>query len=177
MTSFDPYFRVGTVEFKDSTFYKLGRATQLITHVADTYLQAHHGLRYSSFLVLLILRTKGPCPQHVIAESLGVSRPSITQRIAPLMERGLVHGERQPGVPRSIVASLTDSGRDLIDAAWPGLEKAFVTVDEDVDHSFLTEQLDLLIANAERALEELPAVPVASLPRQDEGTTPQPASA
>jgi DNA-binding MarR family transcriptional regulator len=151
------------VEFKDSTFYKLGRATQLITHVADTYLEAHHGLRYSSFLVLLILRTKGPSPQHVIADALGVSRPSITQRIGPLMERGLVHGERQPGVPRSIVASLTDDGRALIDAAWPGLEKAFVTVDTEVDHEFLTEQLDLLIANALQALDELPAAPATPL--------------
>lgn len=152
------------MEFKDSTFFKLGRATQLITHVADTYLEAHHGLRYSSFLVLLILRTKGPCPQHVIAEALGVSRPSITQRIGPLMERGLVHGERQPGAPRTVIASLSEDGRRLIDAAWPGLEKAFVTVDEDVDHEFLAEQLDLLIGNSLQALEELPAAPAKELP-------------
>ncbi|MCB4208223.1 MarR family winged helix-turn-helix transcriptional regulator [Arthrobacter sp. UM1] len=151
------------MEFKDSTFYKLGQATQLITHVADTYLEAHHGLRYSSFLVLLILRTKGPCPQHVIAESLGVSRPSITQRISPLMERGLVHGERSPESPRSIVASLTEDGLALIDAAWPGLEQAFVTVDREIDHEFLTDQLDLLIANATQALDELPAAPAVPL--------------
>ncbi|GAA1351607.1 MarR family transcriptional regulator [Falsarthrobacter nasiphocae] len=151
------------MEFKDSTFYKLGRATQLITHVADTYLESHHGLRYSSFLVLLILRTKGPSPQHVIADALGVSRPSITQRIAPLVERGLVSVERNPESPRSVVASLTDEGLGLINEAWPGLERAFFTVDADVDHEFLTEQLDLLISNATQALEELPAPPAVRL--------------
>ena len=41
----------------DSTAFKLHKATVLVDGVADRYLHGGHGIRYSSFLVLLMVGT------------------------------------------------------------------------------------------------------------------------
>jgi DNA-binding MarR family transcriptional regulator len=134
----------------DSTAFKLHRATVLIDRVADDYLVREHGIRYSAFVVLLMARVLGEASQTAIAENLAVSRASITQRIAALVERGLVDVRQAPTDSRANVVRLTAAGQHLFDSAWRGLEAHQAGLDEGVDDVALAAQLDTLIANGLR---------------------------
>ena len=129
----------------NSTAFKLHRATLLIDRIADDYLQQHHGIRYAPMLVLLMARLLGPTSQQRIAENLGVSRASVSQRVTPLVAEGLLVIEKLDG--RTHRVSLTDRGREVFDAAWAGLESHQSPLDDGVDEAALAAQLDRLIAN------------------------------
>ena len=129
----------------NSTAFKLHRATLLIDRIADEYLQQHHGIRYAPMLVLLMARLLGPTSQQKIAENLGVSRASVSQRVTPLVAEGLLEIEKLDG--RTHRVTLTDHGREVFDAAWAGLESHQSPLDDGVDEAALAAQLDRLIAN------------------------------
>ncbi len=131
-----------------SAAFKLHRATALIDRVADGYLEREHGIRYAPFLVLLMVRLMGEPSQQAIASNLDVSRASITQRVSALVERGLLTTAPDPDDARALRVSLTEPGRELIDAAWSGLERHQNGLDEGIDEPALVAQLDRLIANA-----------------------------
>ena len=134
----------------DSTAFKLHRATLIIDRLADDYLQQHHGIRYAPMLVLLMVRLLGPTSQQAIAENLGVSRASVSQRVTPLVADGLLVIEKLDG--RTHRVTLTDHGRELFDTAWNGLENHQSTLDEGVDEAALAAQLDRIIANGMKLL-------------------------
>ena len=134
----------------DSTAFKLHRATLIIDRLADDYLQQHHGIRYAPMLVLLMVRLLGPTSQQAIAENLGVSRASVSQRVTPLVADGLLVIEKLDG--RTHRVTLTDRGRELFDTAWNGLENHQSTLDEGVDEAALAAQLDRIIDNGMKLL-------------------------
>ncbi|WP_035776726.1 MarR family winged helix-turn-helix transcriptional regulator [Arthrobacter sp. H5] len=140
------------MDLRNSTVFKLHRATVLVNRVADNYLLAGHGIRYAPFLLLLVVRINGPSKQQSIADSLGVSRASVTQRVQLLSARGLLDVRIHEGDPRSNLVDLTLSGRRLTDAAWHGLETELGRVDRGVDDAVLREQLDRLIDNSTATL-------------------------
>jgi DNA-binding MarR family transcriptional regulator len=135
-------------DITDSTVFKLHRATALLDRIADLYLQREHGIRYSQFLPLLIVRVIGEPTQSRIADNLGVSRASVTQRIAPLVADGLLAVRQHPTDARAKLVTLTERGTTLVDAAWAGLTAHQDGVEDGVDDSVLAAQLDRLIANA-----------------------------
>lgn len=139
-------------DFTESTAFKLHRATVLIDRVADGYLEREHGIRYAPFLVLLMVRVLGEPSQQAIASNLDVSRASITQRVSALVDRGLLTTAPDPDDARALRVSLTPVGRELIDAAWAGLERHQDGLDDGIDEPALAAQLDRLIANAVTAL-------------------------
>ncbi|MCU1439114.1 MAG: hypothetical protein JWP85_111 [Rhodoglobus sp.] len=135
-----------------STAFKLHRATVLIDRVADDYLVREHGIHYSHFAVLLMVRVLGHTSQQAIAANLAVSRASITQRVSALVERGLLAVAPDPDDARANVVRFTARGSALVDSAWVGLEHHQSGLDEGVDESALAAQLDVLIANGMRIL-------------------------
>jgi DNA-binding MarR family transcriptional regulator len=135
-----------------SPVFKLHRATALVDRVADHYLQEHHGIRYSAFLVLLTIGTAGRLTQRQIADRLDVSRASITQRLGPLLDDDLVTARPHPEDARANTISLSRTGAELLERAWRGLETHQDGVDEGVDVRALVEQLDRIIGNALRVL-------------------------
>ena len=135
-----------------STAFKLHRATVLIDRVADDYLVREHGIRYSHFVVLLMVRVLGETNQQAIAANLAVSRASITQRVATLVDRGLLDVAVDPQDARANVVRFTPAGAALVEGAWAGLERHQSGLDEGVDEPALATQLDLLIANGVRIL-------------------------
>ena len=142
------------MDLRQSTVFKLHRATTLVNRVSDEYLNAHHGIRYAPFLVLLAIRIAGPSPQQAIARSLDVSRASVTQRVQQLRQQGLVDVTISTQDQRVNEVALTLSGRRLTDAAWHGLEATLDEVDQGVDDTGLRRQLDRLIANCTAALDD-----------------------
>ena len=136
----------------ESAVFKLHRATALVDRVADRYLQEHHGIRYSGFLVLLTVGTVGQQTQRQIADRLDVSRASITQRLGRLLHDGLVTARPHPDDARANTISLSGKGAALLERAWQGLESRQDGVDAGVDVKVLIQQLDRIIDNALRAL-------------------------
>jgi len=132
----------------DSTAFKLHKATVLVDRVADRYLHERHGIRYSSFLVLLMVGTLEEPTQREIADSLNVSRASITQRVGQLIADDLVTTRQDSDDARAKTVSLTGKGAGLLHRAWNGLESHQDGLDAGVDEVALVRQLDQLIANA-----------------------------
>jgi DNA-binding MarR family transcriptional regulator len=60
--------------------------------------------------VLNRLRNDGPQPMRVIAETLGLSRPSTTTIVDRMEDMGLVRRERGSSDGREIIVRLTESG-------------------------------------------------------------------
>ena len=136
----------------ESPVFKLHRATALVDRVADRYLQEHHGIRYSAFLVLLTVGTLGQQTQREIADKLDVSRASITQRLGRLLDDDLVTARPHPDDARANTISLSLKGAALLERAWHGLETHQDGVDAGVDVKVLVQQLDRIIDNALRVL-------------------------
>jgi DNA-binding MarR family transcriptional regulator len=139
-------------DITNSTAFKLHQATLIVDRIADDYLQREHGVRYAPFLVLLMARITGPTSQQSIAAALGVSRASITQRVATLVADGLLEVTKDPDDSRANIVRLTKSGATKVTAAWRGLEMHESGIDDGVDEAALQEQLDRIISNGRRAL-------------------------
>jgi len=138
----------------DSTAFKLNRAAVLIERIADNYLRQSHGIRYAPFLVLMMASLTGPTSQQAIAANLGVSRASVTQRVAALVADGHLAVTINPRDARANLVSLTVSGAEVFDRAWAGLESRQDGLDTGIDERALASALDRLIANAIAALGE-----------------------
>lgn len=138
--------------FQTSAAFKLHQATLLIDRIADQYLTREHGIHYAPFLVLLMVRVLDQPSQQQIAAALGVSRASVTQRAAALTERGLIEVRKHRTDARTNVVALTASGAELVERGWAGLERHQDGLDEGVDESALTTQLDRIITNGIRIL-------------------------
>ncbi len=139
-----------TESIVDSTAFKLHRVTALLDRVADAYLRTEHGIRYPAFLVLLMVRVLGEPSQQRIAANLGVSRASITQRIAALAGDGLLTTRTDATDSRANIVTLTARGSAVLDAAWSGLDAHQAGLDEGVDEEALVAQLDRILANGAR---------------------------
>lgn len=102
----------------------IGRISQLQREVflAQRATFARHGLDVPSFDVLAALRRAGPpyqlTPTELMRTAL-VTSGAITQRLDRLEDRGLITRERSRDDGRAVVVSLTDAGRDALDAALP----------------------------------------------------------
>jgi DNA-binding MarR family transcriptional regulator len=102
----------------------IGRISQLQREVymAQRATFARHGLDVPSFDVLAALRRAGPpyqlTPTALMRTAL-VTSGAITQRLDRLEERGLITRERSRDDGRAVVVSLTDEGRQALDAALP----------------------------------------------------------
>ncbi len=139
-----------TPSITDSAAFKLHRVTALLDRVADAYLQSEHGIRYSAFLVLLMVRVLVEPSQQRIAANLGVSRASVTQRVGALVEEGLLATRADPADSRANLVALTARGAALLDAAWSGLDTHQAGLDDGVDEEALVAQLDRILANGAR---------------------------
>ncbi|MFF4156125.1 MarR family winged helix-turn-helix transcriptional regulator [Streptomyces sp. NPDC001678] len=118
---------------------RLNRLHQLVnTELRRTF--AAHDLDGASFDVLATLRRNGPphrlTPAELMRSSM-VTSGAITQRLDRLEARGLVTRTRSDHDGRSVVVSLTDEGRALIDRALP-------------DHIATEERLLAALSPAER---------------------------
>ena len=102
----------------------IGRISQVQreVHLAQRATFARHGLDVPSFDVLAALRRAGPpyqlTPTALMRTAL-VTSGAITQRLDRLEERGLITRQRSRDDGRAVVVSLTDAGREALDAALP----------------------------------------------------------
>jgi len=137
---------------------RIQRASRLLEQGLSDYF-AGHGLQLWEFDILSTLLRSGP-PYQLTAGALGrasmISSGAVTNRIDRLAARDLVTRETDPANRRSVVITLTASGRDLINSALPGhignenrLLSALATADQ--------QQLASLLRTLLAALGDLPS--------------------
>lgn len=140
---------------QESLAFALHRATVLVDRAADLFLRSRHDLSYPLFSVLLLVGHNDRPTQREIADMLGVSRASITYRVAELSRRGLITTRPSPVDARAHNLSLTAEGGALLTAAWRDLESAEDGIDDGVDVAPLIRQLDTIAANADAFIRTL----------------------
>ncbi|MGP3929096.1 MarR family winged helix-turn-helix transcriptional regulator [Nonomuraea sp. KM88] len=98
---------------------RISRAAQTLSK-RNRAVFARHELQPWEFDILATLRRSGP-PYQMTAGGLSgasmVTSGAITNRIDHLVSRDLVTRETDPDNRRSVLITLTDAGRDLIDQA------------------------------------------------------------
>ncbi|MEW9528406.1 MarR family winged helix-turn-helix transcriptional regulator [Microbispora sp. NPDC049125] len=102
-----------------ATFARLSQVAAQVTAIVAEVL-ARHGLRGGEFDVLAALRRSGP--PHILIPSelsavLMMSRAGMTNRIDRLEAAGLVERHLDPADRRSFQISMTEHGRNVVDAA------------------------------------------------------------
>ncbi|TFB84130.1 MarR family transcriptional regulator [Cryobacterium algoricola] len=100
---------------------RLNRAAIAVeSRLADTF--ARHALDSASFDVLATLLRSG-APYRItpveLARDAMISTSAVAQRLNKLETRGLVRRAANPNDGRGTLVTLTDSGRELIEAALP----------------------------------------------------------
>jgi DNA-binding MarR family transcriptional regulator len=113
-----------------------------------------HDLEYWEFDVLAALRRAGPpyrlSPGQLLHETL-VTSGTMTNRVDRLTYRGFVTRHDHPKDRRGVLVQLTDSGKDVVDAALAELmaaERQIMGALNAADHDQLTRTLKLLLARS-----------------------------
>lgn len=132
---------------------RLARVQRLVeAEVRATF--ARHDLDAPSFDVLATLRRNaaagGLTPAGLMRSGM-VTSGAITQRLDRLEERGLVQRSPSDADRRSVLVSLTDAGRDLVDAALPD----HVATEDRLLSGLDAGQRELLASTLRTLLEQL----------------------
>ena len=82
---------------------------------------AEEQLSMSGFAALWALRVSGEMEGREVAAEVGIARSSFSGLANRLEGRGLIQRRQHPGDGRSVLFSLTEAGRVMLDRAWPNL--------------------------------------------------------
>ncbi len=100
----------------------LMRVQQLVIGRLDALLRPH-GLTFARYeaLVLLVFSSRGSLPLGKMGERLQVHPTSVTSIMRRLESAGLVRRVPHPEDGRAVLAEITQSGRDVVEAATADL--------------------------------------------------------
>lgn len=97
-------------------FGRIGQLAGLLGPPVEAVL-ARHGLGAGEFDVLTALRRAGvPCKPSQLSDQLMMSRAGMTSRLDRLERAGWIERHLDPADRRSLRITLTESGREVIDA-------------------------------------------------------------
>src|ERR1700757_1629599 len=131
----------------------LSRVSRLARHldIARRGASAAHGLERWEFDVLSALRRAGPpfqlTPGALLRATL-VTSGTMTNRIDRLAAEGLVRREPDPRDKRGGLVTLTEQGRERVDAALAGLlrrERALLAGLDDAERRHLADLMRILL--------------------------------
>lgn len=71
----------------------------------------------AAYTVLFTLQREGPQRMTAISKHLGIGKPTLSRQLAALAERGFITKTADPADGRALVVSLTDEGRERLEAA------------------------------------------------------------
>jgi DNA-binding MarR family transcriptional regulator len=118
---------------------------------AEHFLQAHHGVSFSTFHFLAAVADVEPVDITSLAQCLGVSKAAVSKRVPALVAEGWITTSADPRHGRKVLVSLTPRAAELVRDAGGALEAEFTAVFADsrlaadgVDVARLNHQLHLL---------------------------------
>lgn len=94
--------------------FNLHVLTARLDRAADRILQANHGVSYRRFLALTLVGVLGASTQRALADSLGVTEPSVSRMVGALAADGLLDVQPNPAGGRARRLSLTREGQRLL---------------------------------------------------------------
>ncbi|WP_241236990.1 MarR family winged helix-turn-helix transcriptional regulator [Georgenia faecalis] len=102
-------------------YFALMEATALLQHGVEQQLRSAGDLSYVQFQVLVRLAyADGPLTMTQLADGVVYSRSGLTYQAARLAKAGLITRRPSPDDERSVLAQITDDGRDLVGKVLPG---------------------------------------------------------
>jgi DNA-binding MarR family transcriptional regulator len=99
-----------------------------LDRAADRILRAEHDVSYHRFLALTLVGELGVATQRELAESLGVTEPSVSRMTAVLAADELLDAGPDPAGGRRKRLALTARGRRLVDDGQRTLEERFAAL-------------------------------------------------
>ncbi|MEU8267446.1 MarR family transcriptional regulator [Sphaerisporangium sp. NPDC049002] len=130
--------------------------TARLDRAADRILRAEHNISYSRFVALTLVGELGASTQRTLAESLGVTEPSVSRMTAVLAADGLLDAQPDPAGGNRRRLSLTEEGKRLVTSIQQGLEERLATVvtHSGVPYAEYARQTARLLATFERLEQE-----------------------
>lgn len=113
---------------KRNLSFDLHVLTARLDRAADRILRAEHHVSYRRFLTLTLVGELGASTQRALADSLGVTEPSVSRMTAVLAADGLLDVEPDPAGGNRRRLSLTDEGRELVASVQQDLEERLASV-------------------------------------------------
>ena len=141
--------------------YELHKLTAHLDRFADGLLREAAGVSYARFLALFAVRECGGT-QRDMARWLGLSEPSTSRMVRVLADDGLLEAKALAGRGNRRQVQLTARGDELIDRCGGLLEARFEELVKGCGVDYQTYQ-----NQTRRLLDNLEAVPTASLPRPE----------
>jgi len=114
----DPHRR-----FADTEVFLLHEIAAYFDRRAKALSLGTHGLTYTEFLLLLAVREMPDASQNTIAQTFNFSASTVSQRVARLVDRGLLTQRRDEDNRRIVHVHLTESGQDLLDLVYDDLAR------------------------------------------------------
>ncbi|TCK21447.1 MarR family winged helix-turn-helix transcriptional regulator [Pseudonocardia endophytica] len=105
-------------------YFALIDVSSLLRHAIEQQLHVDGDLTFVQFQILrrLQLSSSGSARMTALADSIVISRSGLTYQAGTLERRDLVTRGPSPDDERSVIISVTDAGRALVDAVLPGHE-------------------------------------------------------
>lgn len=137
-----------------SSLYRAANAAR--SHLTNTVLRPHD-LTWTGFLVLWLLWLYDAMETRYVAESVGISKATLTGVVKTLSARGLVERVPSPHDRRLVVLHLTEEGEELMSDLYPVFNQAETQLvaglrRRDVEN--LTEALRHIVTTAEEFTED-----------------------
>ncbi|MEZ5095582.1 MAG: MarR family transcriptional regulator [Nocardioides sp.] len=132
-----------------SSLYRAANAAR--SHLTNTVLRPH-GLTWTGFLVLWLLWIWDCLETRAVAESIGISKATLTGVMGTLVSRGLVDRRASEADRRLVELRLTPAGRELMTELFPAFNAAEAELVAGVpaEHlTVLTEALRSIVRTAE----------------------------
>lgn len=101
-------------------------------------------LRRASYLILLLLKRKGPSGVKAIAETLHLDISTVSRQAAGLMDEGLLNRTQSDTDRRSYLYELNAEGTDALIKSRPGRQQRFSNMINEWDDSEINEFARLL---------------------------------
>jgi DNA-binding MarR family transcriptional regulator len=132
--------------------FNLHVLTARLDRAADRILRAEHNISYSRFLALTMVGELGASTQRALADSLGVTEPSVSRMTAILAADGLLDVQPDPAGGHRRQLSLTDEGKQLVASIQQSLEDrlAALVAHSDVPYDQYAEHTARLLTTFER---------------------------
>ena len=116
---------------------RLGQAQSSLARRFDRGLSGGHGLSYGDFVLLTHLSRapEGRLRRIDLANAVGLTASGVTRALGPLERIGLVEREANPRDARVAYASLTDTGRQILEDANATAERVATYVTDEAGWS------------------------------------------
>jgi DNA-binding MarR family transcriptional regulator len=136
--------------------FNLHVLTARLDRAGDRILRAEHNVSYSRFLALTLVGELGVSTQRALADSLGVTEPSVSRMTAVLAAEGLLDVQPEPAGGHRRRLSLTDKGKQLVASVKQNFEERFAAVvaHSGVPYAQYAEHTAQLLATFDRMEKE-----------------------